>query len=120
MLKLGDYFEITKLDELRYILGLVITQDRSEKTIYISQTAYICKVLVCFGIEDATSVSTPLTVKHDLSTAQSPVTNDKKTKYLDYTSDLHYLSIISSLLFTTQSWPDIQHAISLVSQAFHT
>jgi len=71
MLKLGDYFEITKLDELRYILGLVITRDRSEKTIHISQTAYICKVLVYFGIEDATSVSTPLTVKHNLSTAQS-------------------------------------------------
>jgi len=44
------------------------------------------------------------------------VTNDKKMKYLDYAGDLHYPSIISSLLFAAQSRPDIQHAISLVSQ----
>ena len=37
-------------------------------------------------------------------------------KYLDYAGDLHYPSIISSLLFAAQSRPDIQHAISLVSQ----
>ena len=115
-LKLGDHFEITELGKLRHILGLVITQNRSEKTIHISQTVYIYKMLVCFGIEGATPVSTPPAVKYDLSTVQSLVTNDKKTKYLNYAGDLYYLSIVGSLLFATQSRPDIQHAISLVSQ----
>jgi len=112
----GDHFEITKLGELRHIFGFVITQDRSKKTIHISQMAYICKMLVRFGIEGATPVSIPLAVKHNLSTVQSPVTNDEKTKYLDYASDLHYLSIVGSLLFATQSQLDIQHTVSLVSQ----
>jgi len=69
MLKLGDHFEITKLGGLRHILGFVITQDRSKKTIHISQMAYICKMLVRFGMEGATPVLTLLAVKHDLSTA---------------------------------------------------
>ena len=81
-LKLGDHFEITELGELRHILGLVVTRNRSEKTIHISQTAYIHKMLVCFGMEGATPISTPLAVKYNLSTAQSPVTDDEKAPEL--------------------------------------
>jgi len=54
-------------------------------------------MLVRFGMEGATPVLTPLAVKHDLSTAQSPVTDDEKTIYLNYAGDLHYLSIVDSL-----------------------
>ena len=81
-LKLGDHFEITELGELRHILGLVVTRNRSEKTIHISQTAYIHKMLVHFGMEGATPISTPLAVKYNLSTAQSPVTDDEKAPEL--------------------------------------
>ena len=54
-------------------------------------------MLVRFGMEGATPVLTSLAVKHDLSTAQSPVTDDEKTIYLNYAGDLHYLSIVGSL-----------------------
>jgi len=71
-------------------------------------------MLVYFGMEDAIPVSTLLAIKYDLLTVQSPVIDDKKAKYLNYAGDLHYLSIVGSLLFATQSQLDIQHAISLV------
>ena len=55
-----------------------------------------------FNMEDAIPIAMPLIVKHELSTAQFPVTHDEKSKYQNYAGDLHYLSIIGSLLFATQ------------------
>jgi len=64
--------------------------------------AYIHKILTHFGIEDITSVTIPLIIKHKLFAAQFLVTHDEKSKYQNYTGDLHYLSIVGSLLFATQ------------------
>jgi len=37
-------------------------------------------------------------------------------KYLKYANGLHYLEIVGTLLYTTQTSPDIQYAVSIVSQ----
>jgi len=102
-MKLSDHFKITKLSEIRHILGLVVTQNQFEKSIHISQMAYIHKILTFFGMEDATPVVMSLIVKYKLSAAQSLVIHDEKSKYQNYASNLYYLSIIGSLLFATQS-----------------
>lgn len=57
-----------------------------------------------------------LIVKYKLSAAQFPVIYNEKSKYQNYTGDLYYLSIVRSLLFATQSQPDIQHTVSMISQ----
>ena len=49
---LSNYFKITKLNKLRHIFSLIITQDRSEKIIYIFQIVYIWKIHIYFSIED--------------------------------------------------------------------
>ena len=82
----------------------------------MNQTAYIHQILTCFGMSEYVPVSTPLAVKHNLSTLQSPKTKEEVTKYLEYSNSLHYLKIVGALLYTTQTRPHIQYAISIVSQ----
>jgi len=68
-------FDITDLEELKFIL---ITCDHSDQLIFLSQSAYTNQVLTCFGMQDATPVSTPLGVKHNLSISQSPMSETEK------------------------------------------
>jgi len=55
-------------------------------------------------------------VKHNLSTTQSPQSEAEKQAYKNYAGDIHYLSLVGSLLFATQTRPDIQFAVNLVAQ----
>ena len=66
-------------------------------------------------MQDAAPVSTSLVVKHELSLSQSPQTEAKKHAYKSYVQDMHYLSLVGSLLFAMQTRPDIQYAVSLVA-----
>jgi len=67
-------------------------------------------------MEASVPVSTPLIIKHKLSSSQSPQTEAKKHAYRSYANDMHYLSLVGSLLFTTQTRPDIQYAVGIVAQ----
>jgi len=40
----------------------------------------------------------------------------EKQAYQDYAGDTHYLSLVGSLLFATQTHPDIQFAVGLIAQ----
>jgi len=66
---LAENFDITDMGELRFMLGILVTHDREKRLIYLSQSAYIHQILNRFGIRDAIPVSTPLAVKHNLSTS---------------------------------------------------
>jgi len=66
-------------------------------------------------MQDATSVSTPLGIKHNLSISQSPMSEAEKRAYKEYTGNIHYLSLVGSLLFVTQTRPEIQFAVSLIA-----
>ena len=52
------------------MLGILVTHDYTNRLIFLSQSAYIHQVLTHFGMQDATSVSTPLGVKHNLFLSQ--------------------------------------------------
>jgi len=67
-------------------------------------------------MQDAAPVFTPLVVKHELSSSQSPQTEAEKHAYKSYAHDMHYLSLVGSLLFAMQTRPDIQYAVGLVAQ----
>ena len=66
---LSKDFEITDLGELKFILGILVTRDCPNHLIHLNQSAYITQVLARFGMSDAKPVSTPLAVKHGLSTS---------------------------------------------------
>jgi len=87
-------FEISDLEELKYILGIQIMRNCEVHTISMNQTAYIHQILVRFGMSECTPISTPLAIKHNLSTSQSPKTEEEVTKYLKYANGLYYLEIV--------------------------
>jgi len=64
---LSKDFEITDLGELKFILGILITQDHFNHLIFLNQSTYIIQVLIRFGILDTKPVSTPLAIKYGLS-----------------------------------------------------
>jgi len=68
---------------------------------FFNQFSYTYQVLICSGIWNAFSISTSLTTKYELFTSQSSQNKAKKHVYRDYIGDIHYLSLIGSLLFIT-------------------
>lgn len=105
---LAEYFEISDLGELEYMLGILITRDRPNHRIYLNQTSYIHSVLNRFGMQNCYPVSTPLAMNHGLCNAQCPNTMDEINNYKNSAQDIQYLSLVGSLLFATQTRPDIQ------------
>ena len=69
-----------------------------------------------FDPPSSSPVSTLFAVKYSLSLSQSPKTEAEKRAYQDYVGYISYLSLVSSLLFATQTRPDIQFAVGLVAQ----
>ena len=58
-------FEMSLLGELKFFLGLQISQQNNG--IFISQSKYIKEMLKKFGMEDCKPVSTPMTIGCKLS-----------------------------------------------------
>jgi len=87
-----------------------------KRLIYLNQSAYIQRTIARFELENSTPVSIPLAVKHDLTLSQSPTTEAEKHALEDYASDIHYLSLVGSLLFATQTRSDIQFVVGLIAQ----
>jgi len=113
---LSHKFKMLDLGELKYILGIQIMRNHEVHTISMNQTAYIHQILAHFSMSECTHISTLLTVKQNLSISQSPKTEEEAIKYLEYVNSLYYLKIVGTLLYATQTCPDIQYAIIIVSQ----
>jgi len=57
---LNKDFEITDLDSLSHMLGVLVTRDWQNHLIYLNQTTYIQWTIIWFGMQDAAPVSTSL------------------------------------------------------------
>ena len=55
------------LGAAKKILGMEIMRDRNSGLLFLSQQSYIKKVLHCFNMHDAKSVSTPIAPHFKLS-----------------------------------------------------
>ena len=91
---IAEKLDITGLGELKWVLGIQVSCDREKHTITTSQTTNIHYILKQLGIQDCAPVSTPLIVKHSLSVAQSPESEEARTEYFKYTKGLHYLEAV--------------------------
>jgi hypothetical protein len=65
--QLNDHFELVDLGEINWLLGIRITRDRKNKTISLSQTAYIEQILAQMSLSDAAPSLTPMEPGVDLS-----------------------------------------------------
>ena len=57
---MDEKYGITRLGEVKWVLGMLMECDRPARTISISQEAFIDSILARFNLVDASTVSTPL------------------------------------------------------------
>jgi hypothetical protein len=62
--EISKEFEMSKIGELTFFLGLQITQ--SQKGMFITQSKYLKEMLKIFGMDESAPVSTPMTTNFKL------------------------------------------------------
>jgi len=66
------WFEISDLGEIKWLLGLEVKYNKAARTLSISQSVYVDKLVKHFGLDDANTISTPFEPGTILSSDQSP------------------------------------------------
>ena len=87
--QLFDKYELRDLGPLNHYLGMKITRDRENKTMYISQETYIHKILAQYNMTDCKEASSPM--------QPNGVHLQPYTGPIDENLHLEYQSIIGAL-----------------------
>ncbi|KAJ0809226.1 putative RNA-directed DNA polymerase [Helianthus annuus] len=96
-------FEMTDLGKMRFFLGIEVLQ--TTRGIHISQRKYAAEILKRFKMEECNSVFCPIVPGCKLRSDEG--------KKMDETL---FKQIIGSLMYITNTRPDIQYVVSLVSR----
>ena len=107
-------WEISKLGEPKYILGIAISCDCHNSTISLSQTSKIDQLVEEFGQKDAHPVNTPMVSRLQL---RRPDKNDPTpSEVSDWIERTPYRSLIGTLMYiSVATCPDISYAVSCLS-----
>ena len=108
--KLKHRFHMTDLGPCCYYLGMEITRDRQNRTIYLSQQGYIEKVLKDFNMWESSPNATPMETSAKLEQSDQ--------QYHATIGDVFwYQSAVGSLMYAMLGTrPDIAFAVSVVSR----
>ena len=90
------------------MVGLKVHRNRRSKTIHLSQEPYICKVLVCFGMNSANPTHIPLLTKENLTKIEDVPSLCNNEPYNELIGSLMYAAV--------DSRPDLTHTVSALSQ----
>jgi hypothetical protein len=108
--ELRQHWELSDLGPVKYALGIAITRDRKSRTISLSQTALIDRIVEQFGQLDAHPTDTPMVagykvVRPDKTIPVSETEADwiQRTPYRSLIGTLNYLAVASR--------PDIAFAV---------
>jgi len=108
--KLHNEFELTDLGPLRNLLGLEIERNRGERTLHLSQSQYVQKILCIHRLERCNPSPTP---------ADPHIRLERPSPEFEATAEARrqYQSAVGSLMYAMLgSGPDISYAVSKVSQ----
>ena len=108
--KLHSEFDITDLGPLRIFLGLEIARNRTNRTLHLSQSQYVHKILCTHGLANCNPSQTPA-VPH--------VRLRKPSPEFEATAEAikQYQSAVGALMYAMLgSRPEIAYAVSKVSQ----
>nr|GEW48260.1 retrovirus-related Pol polyprotein from transposon TNT 1-94 [Tanacetum cinerariifolium] len=97
-------FKMSMMGKISFFLGLQISQ--SPRGIFINQSKYSLESLKKYGFESCDLVDTPMVKK-------SKMDEDKEGKAIDPS---HYHGMIGTLLYLTDSRPDLQFAICMCAR----
>jgi hypothetical protein len=110
---LSSEFEMKDLGAAKKILGMEITRDRKAGLLFLSQHAYIEKVLQRFNMHDAQHVRNPIAPHFKLSVEQCASSNED----IEYMSKVLYCSAVGSFMYAMVcSHPDLFYAMSIVGR----
>lgn len=106
-------FEMKDLGPARRILGMDILRDRRSGVLRLSQEKYLEQVLKTFGMQDASSVQTPIGSQFKLKAVSKPEEADQMKKM----ENVPYASAVGSLMYAmVGSRPDLAYGLGLVSR----
>jgi hypothetical protein len=100
--EISNRFKMKDLGELRWMLGMEIIRNKEERTIEVSQSAYIEQILERFGMSDCKAAHTPM-VKP--LTRGQPRPGPYDFKYAQMVGSMMYAGIITrpDIMFAIQS-----------------
>nr|GEU76887.1 retrovirus-related Pol polyprotein from transposon TNT 1-94 [Tanacetum cinerariifolium] len=96
-----SHFEMSKMGEMTFFLGLQINQ--SPYGIFINQSIYVLEILKKYGMKSCDPIGTPMEIKDKLDLDQNGTPVDA-TKYR---------SMIGALMYLTSSRPNIDYGFEL-------
>jgi hypothetical protein len=106
---LCNKFKMTDLGSCKYYLGMSLRRDRATRSIFLSQTTYLEKVLRDFGMDQCAPNATPVsTSKFGEPDSGYKATGELKEWYAKAIGSLMYLMLGTR--------PDIAFAVSLCSR----
>ncbi|GKA21706.1 retrovirus-related pol polyprotein from transposon TNT 1-94 [Tanacetum coccineum] len=106
-------FDIKELGPARKMLGMEIVRDRGSRTLKVSQSGYVQKILNNFRVDNGKSVSVPLGAHFKVSLKDCP-SNDWDVERM---SKVPYANVVGSLMYLMVcTRPDIAYAVSIVSR----
>ncbi|KAH9289197.1 hypothetical protein KI387_033314, partial [Taxus chinensis] len=109
---LAHTFAMKDLGFAKIILGMQICRDKKNKKLYLSQEAYINKVLERFNMQNSKPVSKPMDGHFNLGKDHCPSSHEK----VKYMTRVPYASTVGSLTYVMVfTRPDIVQAVGVVS-----
>ena len=111
--KFNTRYALTDLGPVSWLLGLKVTRNRENRTISLSQTAYINTMLDRFALTDAKPYRSPMVPgiiysKDDSPSSPQEAARMEKAPYREAIGSLMYASIATC--------PDISFAVTALSQ----
>lgn len=109
-----NVWTISDLGAVRFVVGIAVTWDRPNRTVMLSQTALIDKIVSQFGQKNASPAPVPMDPGLKLRRADyKKLTREE----LDQISKLPYRSLVGCLLYLSiGTRPDITYSVQQLSQ----
>jgi len=108
--QLQEKWKISDLGEAKFCVGIKIERDYNLRTVSLSQTALIDRIVTLFGQNEAYPHATPM--EEGLTLQRPPVSNQATTEE----ENLPYRSLIGMLMYVAVGTrPDISYAVSKLS-----
>jgi hypothetical protein len=110
---LSNNFDMKDMGNASYVLGVEIHRDRRNRTLGLSQKAYLNTVLKRFSMDKCKHAHVPIIKGTKLSEEMCAKTPEEKK----FMSDIPYSSALGSLMYAMLfTRPDLCHAVGLLSR----
>ena len=107
--ELSRKFAMTDLGPCSYYLGMEIVRNREARTVRVTQTTYLKKVLTRFGMSNCATAPTPMVINTQMQAELVDKARPEVTQ--------EYQSMIGSMMYPMiQTRPDICYAITMLSR----